>query len=877
MKKTLLVVLSIFALVSMYATPFTSASGQVNPNANSNGGQSVDPGVGWPRKITSGDTTVLLYDPQVDKWQGNQISGFAAVAVETAGSQRQTYGQVFFTARATLDRSSRTVTLDGFRITRANFPTATDKSSAYLQIIQQAEGGKVESVPQDKIMSDLAIAKADRENPTELKNAAPRIIFSTKPAMLVLIDGQPVLRPVGEANLERVINTKALIVFDPSKGTYYLTLMDGWVQAPSAEGPWTFAPNVPISVDRAKNKLAQGGQVDLLTAEQQRAPQGQGQQQAQQQGQFGDDQGDNQGQGAQANAGPTDQQLEPLSERVKDGTFPDIYVSTVPAELLTADGEPQFKPIPNTGLLYVANSDNQIFMDTANQKYYVLVSGRWFDGASMNGPWQYVAGNDLPSDFSKIPEGDVKASALAAVPGTPAAQEAYIENQIPETAAIDRREAQLNVEYDGQPQFKSIPGTRLRYAVNSATPVLQVGQNDFRAVQDGVWFAANNPEGPWSVATDVPPDVYSIPPSSPVHNVTYCRVYGYNDDVVYDGYTPGYYGTEVEPDGCVVYGTGWYYPPYIGSAWYGWPWTYGWGCGFGWSPFWGWGFGFGVGFGFPFFGPWWGPFRFGFFPRFFGFGFGFGRFGFGRFGFGRFGFGRFGFAGFRGFNAFGRWGHAARFGAGAHAGWGGARGAGVGRGAALGRGGFNGRTGVNARGSMGGARGGNAFGSRGGNAFGSRGGSSFGGTRGGGSFGSRGGSSFGSRGGTSFGGTRGGSSFGSRGGSSFGSRGGSSFGGSRGFSGSGGSFGGSRGGSSGSFGSRGGSSGGSRSFGGSRGFGGSSGSFGSRGGSFGGSRGGSFGGSRGGSFGGGRSMGGGGHMGGGGGHMGGGGHGGGHR
>jgi hypothetical protein len=825
MKKSLLVILSICALVSVYALPFSSASAQVNPNR---GQAAADgDGLGWPRKITNGDTTVLLYDPQVDKWQGNQIEAFAAVAVQTGGSQRQVYGQVYFTAQATVDRSSRTVTLEGFRVTRGNFPTASDKTNTYLQIIQQAEAGKVETVPQDQILSDLAIAKADRENPNELKNAPPRIIFSTKPALLVLIDGQPVLRPAGEGNLQRIINTRALILFDRSKGTYYLAVMDGWVQAPSPEGPWTFAANVPMAVDRAKVSLAQGGKVDLLTGEEQRAQVSQAQQ-----GQ----------QDSAGPAGPTDQQLEPLKERLNDGTFPVIYVSTVPAELLTADGDPQFKPVPNTGLLYVANSDNQIFMNTANQNYYVLVSGRWFAGRTMNGPWQYVDGANLPQDFANIPEADPKASALASVPGTAASQEAAIENQIPETAAINRQQAQLNVEYDGQPEFRPIPGTRLQYAVNSGTPVLQVGANDFRAIQDGVWFASNSPEGPWQVATDVPPDVYSIPPSSPMHSVTYARIYGSTDDTVYCGYTPGYYGTVVEPDGCVAYGTGWYYPPYIGSAWYGYPWTYGCGLGFGWSPWWGWGFGFGVGFwGFGF-GPWWGPFGFGFFPRFFGFGFGFG--------FGRFGFGRFGFAGFRGFNAFSRFGGAARFGA--RAGWGGARGSGFARGGFANRGG----AGINARGANGAGRGGNSFGgARGGNAMGgARGNNAFGGARGNNAFG-------GARGNNSFGGSRGNAMGGSRGfggsSGSFGSRGGSSFGGSRGFGGSSGarSFGGSSG--SRSFGG----SSGSRSFGGSRGFGGSSGA--SRGGSFGGSR---------------SSGGGGGHFGGGGGgHSGGGGHGGGHR
>ena len=54
--------------------------------------------------------------------------------------------------------------------------------------------------------------------------------------------------------------------------------------------------------------------------------------------------------------------------------------------------------------------------------------------------------------------------------------------------------------------------------------------------------------------------------------------------MVYVGYTPGYYGTVVSSDGVVVYGTGYYYPPYIGpTVWVPAPYTYGVGASFAWS------------------------------------------------------------------------------------------------------------------------------------------------------------------------------------------------------------------------------------------------------------------------------------------------------
>ena len=79
-------------------------------------------------------------------------------------------------------------------------------------------------------------------------------------------------------------------------------------------------------------------------------------------------------------------------------------------------------------------------------------------------------------------------------------------------------------------------------------------------LQDGVWFVANSPDGPWQLASEVPDAIYAIPPSSPVYNVTYVRVYDTEPDAVWYSYTMGYLSGFLSW-GTYVYGTGWYYPP----------------------------------------------------------------------------------------------------------------------------------------------------------------------------------------------------------------------------------------------------------------------------------------------------------------------------
>jgi len=171
-------------------------------------------------------------------------------------------------------------------------------------------------------------------------------------------------------------------------------------------------------------------------------------------------------------------------------------------------------------------------------------------------------------------------------------------------------QAQLQVRSDGDPQFKNIEGTNVRYAANTATPVIRVDDKNYYAVEDAVWFAGAVPVGLWAVATSVPAAIDSIPPSSSLHDVTYVKVYRFRPDVVYVGYTPGYYGTVVfSTTSTVVYGTGFYYSPYVRNYWYGAFYAYGVGVASTWSSGTGWGITIRVGYtyGYPYYYPWWGP------------------------------------------------------------------------------------------------------------------------------------------------------------------------------------------------------------------------------------------------------------------------------
>jgi hypothetical protein len=187
-----------------------------------------------------------------------------------------------------------------------------------------------------------------------------------------------------------------------------------------------------------------------------------------------------------------------------------------------------------------------------------------------------VPSTNLPADFASIPPGSPAGVVLAAVAGTPQAREAVISNSIPQTATVPlANPPAFTATYDGAPKLVPIAGTPLQYVANSPTPIIRVGASQWYAVRAGVWFTSASATGPWTVARAVPAVIYTIPPSCPIHYVTYVQIYGATPEYVYVGYTPGYLGTVVAPEGVVVYGTGYDYDAWVGTVWYAPPETYG--------------------------------------------------------------------------------------------------------------------------------------------------------------------------------------------------------------------------------------------------------------------------------------------------------------
>ena len=492
----------------------------------------------WPKDIVRGEYTITLYRPDNASYIDNRLKSNLAFAVKKEGEEPQ-FGMLWTNSLIDVDRGNRQATLVSTKIEEVRLADdVSEENKAKLEdlINEEIPNWGIE-FPLDHLLEDLEEVSVYSD---EYKNEPPNIVFATKPTALVTIDGEPKFR-AAESGFELVENTGAFLLRDTKKNTLYLKGGDFWYQASAVLGPWKQVDKVPSKVSGIAKKAGQKSQ--------------------------GGDASD---------------------EDAYTGSAPEILVVTTPTELVVLEGEAKYAPIQNTNLLFVENSESNLFMNVASQQYYVLLSGRWFTSKNVEGPWTFQAPEQLPEDFKNIPEDSKKADVLANVPGTKQARNAVYDAQIPQTAAVNRDTKASEVVYNGTPEFKAISGLQLQYAVNTESAVFK-DKNTYYLCDNAIWFTASNPNGPWVVADQRPEEVSKIPADNPKYNTKYVYIYETSPSVVYVGYTPGYYGCYVYGP-TVIYGTGYYYNPWYGGHYYHHHYTYGFSVRY--NPWYGWSFGF---------------------------------------------------------------------------------------------------------------------------------------------------------------------------------------------------------------------------------------------------------------------------------------------
>lgn len=192
-------------------------------------------------------------------------------------------------------------------------------------------------------------------------NDAPRVIVSTRPALLVSIDGEPAYGPVEGTKLQRVLNTPAFLLKGVS-GSYYLSVYDGFMSAKKLSGPWTVLATPPRVVQDAKARARVDGEADVLAGRPD----------------------------AKTGQRPSLKQVTPR-----------IVVSTRPAALVLIRGEPAYEPVAGTELSRVVNTDARLFVHRPADRNYLELARRWYRSSSLEGPWEQVEPGELPAGLEE--------------------------------------------------------------------------------------------------------------------------------------------------------------------------------------------------------------------------------------------------------------------------------------------------------------------------------------------------------------------------------------------------------------------------------------------------------------------------------------------
>ena len=461
---------------------------------------------GWPRQFDSPSGSFVIYQPQPEDLKGDVLTGRAAFSLKKSDDDIRTFGVLWYTQRLEIDRDSSTVTARSFDVTKVRLPGITSaEASRYGQLVETQSDGWDLSGSLEELQAGLAAAEKERASVAGLDNTPPKIRFHSGRAIMVVYDGQPTLKSIEGTKLERAVNTPYAVVYDPKDRTYYLNGANLWYEAANPLGPWIPTSFPPVAVR------------DVV---------------------------------------PPDTSAYDQVE----GPAPDVLTATEPTELIATDGAPQYAPLVEDELLYLANTESDVVLEVGTQDLYVLLSGRWFRAPSTDGPWTFVRGDRLPASFKLVPLDSPKGNILASVAGTDQADDAIADAEIPQTSAIQRDDDSFEATYDGEPDFEPIEGTDLQYAVNTDDEII-FADDFYYACDQGVWYISDDPEGPWRVSETRPVGVEDIPPSCPVYDVRYVYIYDSTPDVIYVGYLPGYLGC-YPYFGTVVYGTGYYYRPW---------------------------------------------------------------------------------------------------------------------------------------------------------------------------------------------------------------------------------------------------------------------------------------------------------------------------
>ena len=95
--------------------------------------------LGWPRELKKDEHTLVLYQPQIERWENyRRLHANLAFVVSKKGSGETHYGVLSVSAATEADMEDRKVLIKKPRIDKISFPAATGAQIAELKQLIEA-------------------------------------------------------------------------------------------------------------------------------------------------------------------------------------------------------------------------------------------------------------------------------------------------------------------------------------------------------------------------------------------------------------------------------------------------------------------------------------------------------------------------------------------------------------------------------------------------------------------------------------------------------------------------------------------------------------------------------------------------------------------
>ena len=106
----------------------------------------------------------------------------------------------------------------------------------------------------DRVLANIDKSQIMPKNVEGVKADPPPIFFSTTPAVIVNLDGEPIWSPIKDNDLKFAVNTNwDLFQHEPTK-TFYLRNDTSWLKATDVDGPWTPAGHAARQLQEAAGR-----------------------------------------------------------------------------------------------------------------------------------------------------------------------------------------------------------------------------------------------------------------------------------------------------------------------------------------------------------------------------------------------------------------------------------------------------------------------------------------------------------------------------------------------------------------------------------------------------------------------------------------------